>query len=52
MVAALASGVATLDAMVAVTFTEAAAGELKLRVRTEIEKARERAGARRKSSAG
>jgi ATP-dependent helicase/nuclease subunit A len=40
MIAALASGAATLDAMVAVTFTEAAAGELKLRIREEIEKAR------------
>ena len=40
MVAALATGVATLDAMVGVTFTEAAAGELKLRIREEIEKAR------------
>ena len=40
MVAALASGAATLDAMVAVTFTEAAAGELKLRIREEIEKVR------------
>src|SRR5262245_41367287 len=42
MVAAIASGAAPLKAMVGVTFTEAAAGELKLRLREEIEKARER----------
>jgi ATP-dependent exoDNAse (exonuclease V) beta subunit len=40
MVAILAGGAAELDRIVAVTFTEAAAGELKLRLRTEIEKAR------------
>jgi len=40
MVALLGSGRADLDRIVAVTFTEAAAGELKLRLRTEIEKAR------------
>jgi ATP-dependent helicase/nuclease subunit A len=40
IVAALASGHAELDRIVAVTFTEAAAGELKLRLRTAIEKAR------------
>jgi ATP-dependent exoDNAse (exonuclease V) beta subunit len=40
VVAALASGHALLDRVVAVTFTEAAAGELKLRLRTAIEKAR------------
>jgi len=40
IVAALASGNAQLDRIVAVTFTEAAAGELKLRLRTAIEKAR------------
>src|SRR5262249_10522051 len=44
MVAALTTGAATLAAMVAVTFTEAAAGELKLRLREAIEKARERDG--------
>jgi ATP-dependent helicase/nuclease subunit A len=40
IVSALASGHAELDRIVAVTFTEAAAGELKLRLRTSIEKAR------------
>jgi len=40
IVAALASAHAQLDRIVAVTFTEAAAGELKLRLRTAIEKAR------------
>jgi ATP-dependent helicase/nuclease subunit A len=40
LVAALAGGHAELDRIVAVTFTEAAAGELKLRLRTAIEKAR------------
>jgi ATP-dependent helicase/nuclease subunit A len=40
IVAALAGGHAQLDRIVAVTFTEAAAGELKLRLRTAIEKAR------------
>jgi ATP-dependent exoDNAse (exonuclease V) beta subunit len=40
MVAMLGSGRADLDRIVAVTFTEAAAGELKLRLRAEIEKAR------------
>ncbi len=40
IVAALARGHAQLDRIVAVTFTEAAAGELKLRLRTAIEKAR------------
>ncbi len=41
MVAAVMSGRATLDRMVAVTFTDAAAGELRLRLRTEIEKRRQ-----------
>jgi ATP-dependent helicase/nuclease subunit A len=41
IVAALAAGRARLDRVVAVTFTEAAAGELKLRLRTEIERARQ-----------
>ena len=36
----LTSGKATLASMVAVTFTEKAAGEMKLRLRTEIERAR------------
>ena len=36
----LSSGKATLDSLVAVTFTEKAAGEMKLRLREEIEKAR------------
>ena len=41
MVAALAAGRARLERVVAVTFTEAAAGELKLRLRTAIERARQ-----------
>ena len=40
MVAVLQSGVTTVDRLVAVTFTEKAAGELKLRLRTELENAR------------
>jgi ATP-dependent helicase/nuclease subunit A len=36
----LATRKATIDQIVAVTFTEKAAGELKLRIRTELEKAR------------
>jgi ATP-dependent exoDNAse (exonuclease V) beta subunit len=40
IVQVLASGRAAMDAIVAVTFTEKAAGELKLRLRTEIEHAR------------
>ena len=40
IVAVLESGRATLDRVVAVTFTEAAAGELKLRLRVAIEEAR------------
>ncbi|MBS2023241.1 MAG: UvrD-helicase domain-containing protein, partial [Deltaproteobacteria bacterium] len=36
----LVTGTATLQQLLAVTFTEKAAGEMKLRVRTEIEKAR------------
>ncbi len=39
----LRAGKATLGSLVAVTFTEKAAGEMKLRLRTEIEKARQRA---------
>ena len=40
LVSVLRSGRGTLDRIVAVTFTEKAAGEMKLRVRAEIEKAR------------
>jgi ATP-dependent exoDNAse (exonuclease V) beta subunit len=40
MVAAVAAGRARLDRIVAVTFTELAAGELKLRLRGEIERVR------------
>ncbi len=40
IVAAIESGRAPLNRMVAVTFTEKAAGELKLRLRSEIERAR------------
>ncbi len=40
MVNTLAAGHASIDGMVAVTFTEKAAGELKLRLREEIERAR------------
>jgi ATP-dependent helicase/nuclease subunit A len=43
MVAVLTAGRARLDQMVAVTFTDAAAGELKLRLRKGIEDARRRA---------
>ncbi|HKV53950.1 MAG TPA: UvrD-helicase domain-containing protein [Candidatus Binataceae bacterium] len=40
IISVLAAGAATLDQIVAVTFTEKAAGELKLRLRAEIERAR------------
>ncbi len=40
IVAVIARGLTTLDRIVAVTFTEKAAGELKLRLRADIEKAR------------
>ena len=40
IVAVLAEGRAKVDSIVAVTFTEKAAGELKLRMRTGLEKAR------------
>jgi ATP-dependent helicase/nuclease subunit A len=40
IVGLLRVGVGTLDRIVAVTFTEKAAGEMKLRLRSEIEKAR------------
>jgi ATP-dependent helicase/nuclease subunit A len=41
MLEALASGAARLERMVAVTFTDAAAGELKLRLRAAIERGRQ-----------
>src|SRR3974390_149625 len=40
IVALICNGVSTLDRVVAVTFTEKAAGEMKLRLRAEIERAR------------
>ena len=40
MIAVVASGQTRIDRMVGVTFTEKAAGELKLRLRSELEKAR------------
>ena len=43
MLSLLTSGKATLASIVAVTFTEKAAGEMKLRLRTEIERARQNA---------
>ena len=43
IVAVLASGATTIDHIVAVTFTNKAAGELKLRVRQELDRARETA---------
>ncbi|HEX7666074.1 MAG TPA: UvrD-helicase domain-containing protein, partial [Polyangiaceae bacterium] len=43
ILAILESGKGRLSSLVAVTFTEKAAGEMKLRLRAEIEKARERA---------
>ena len=42
IVAVLGSGAATIDQIVAVTFTNKAAGELKLRVRQELDAARQR----------
>jgi len=45
IVAVLESGAATIDGLVAVTFTEKAAGELKLRLRSALEEARRRAAA-------
>src|SRR5881296_1094285 len=44
MVAVLMAGRGRLDGMVAVTFTDTAAGELKLRLRGEIERARQEPG--------
>jgi ATP-dependent exoDNAse (exonuclease V) beta subunit len=43
LVAVLAEGRGTVQSVVAVTFTEKAAGELKLRVRAELERARQEA---------
>jgi len=40
MISAIAAGKTTIDRIVGVTFTEKAAGELKLRLRFELEKAR------------
>jgi ATP-dependent exoDNAse (exonuclease V) beta subunit len=40
VIATLRTGATTLERLVAVTFTEKAAGEMKLRLRTELEKAR------------
>jgi ATP-dependent exoDNAse (exonuclease V) beta subunit len=40
IVALICEGISTLDRIVAVTFTEKAAGEMKLRVQAEIERAR------------
>jgi len=40
MIAVIAAGKTTIDRLVGVTFTEKAAGELKLRLRSELEKAR------------
>ena len=45
IVALVREGVSTLDRIVAVTFTEKAAGEMKLRLRSEIERARQDAAA-------
>ena len=45
VMALLLSGRTTLARLVALTFTEKAAGEMKLRLRTEIERARSAAGA-------
>jgi ATP-dependent helicase/nuclease subunit A len=44
IVSVLASGITTIDRIVAVTFTNKAAGELKLRLRQELDRARDRAG--------
>ena len=41
IIAVLAAGKATAESIVAVTFTEKAAGELKLRVRSELERVRQ-----------
>src|SRR5579864_3385814 len=44
IVSVLASGTTTIGRIVAVTFTNKAAGELKLRLRQELDRARDRAG--------
>jgi ATP-dependent exoDNAse (exonuclease V) beta subunit len=43
IVSVLARGITTIDHIVAVTFTKKAAGELKLRLRQELDRARDRA---------
>ena len=43
IVAVLAAGPASVDSLVAVTFTEKAAGELKLRLRAGLEQSRQQA---------
>ena len=48
IVALICEGRSTLDRVVAVTFTEKAAGEMKLRLRAEIERARNAEGAHRR----
>src|SRR6516162_2746049 len=45
IVAVLRSGLATIDRIVAVTFTHKAAGELKLRLRQKLDEVREQASA-------
>ena len=47
IIAVLRAGLADLDRIIAVTFTEKAAGEMKLRLRAGLEKAREDASATR-----
>ncbi|HLL24700.1 MAG TPA: UvrD-helicase domain-containing protein, partial [Kofleriaceae bacterium] len=42
IIAVIRTGATTLERLVAVTFTEKAAGEMKLRLRTELERAREK----------
>jgi ATP-dependent helicase/nuclease subunit A len=49
VMALLCQGKTTLARLVAVTFTEKAAGEMKLRLRTEIERARGRVGAKERA---
>ena len=44
IVAIVASGLGKLSSIVAVTFTEKAAGEMKLRIRTELDRALTQAG--------
>ena len=51
ILALVRAGRATLDRIVAITFTEKAAGELKLRLRDDIEKAIEKRDGRRRRSA-